>query len=198
LAAAAGPLKDIQEELEKALAPEIRSRVVELETRKEGLVVSLREIVFCESGASTMRASAVGSVDRLAAVLASRSENMRIEGHTDNVPIHNAHFPSNWELSTSGACELVKLFIYRYRFTPSRLSAAEFHPVAESTSTDGRARNRRVDIVILNPTSSELIPPPLSSPQATLLPQFLRQNRLLHPNNRPTLKRLTSPYKGFP
>jgi hypothetical protein len=58
----------------------------------------------------------------------------------------------------------------RYNFAPSRLSAAgyaEFHPVAENTSTDGRARNRRVDIVILNPTSSELIPPPLSSPQAT-------------------------------
>jgi len=69
-----------------------------------------------------MRASSVGSVDRLAAALASRSENMRIEGHTDNVPIHNAHFPSNWELSTSRATELVKFFIYRYQFTPSRLS----------------------------------------------------------------------------
>jgi len=89
---------------------------------KEGLVVSLCEIGFYESGAATMRASSVGSVDRLAAVLASRSENMRIEGHTDNVPIHNAHFPSNWELSTSRATELVKFFIYRYQFTPSRLS----------------------------------------------------------------------------
>jgi len=72
-----------------------------------------------------MRASSVGSVDRLAAVLVSRSENMRIEGHTDNVPIHNAHFPSNWELSTSRA--------------------------TGNTSTDGRALSRRVDIVILNP-----------------------------------------------
>ena len=164
---------DLQEELEKTLAPEIRSRVVDIKTRKEGLVVSPREIGFYESGASPMRVSSVGSVDRLAAVLASRSENMRIEGHTDNVPIHNAHFPSNWELSTSRATELVKFFMYRYQFTPSRLSAAgylEFHPVAGNTSTDGRARNRRVDIVILNPASSELIPPPLSSPQATSSP----------------------------
>jgi chemotaxis protein MotB len=64
----------------------------------------------------------------------------------------------------------VKLFIYLYHFAPSRLSAAgyaEFHPIAESTSADGRARNRRVDIVILNPTNSEQIPAPLSSPQAT-------------------------------
>jgi chemotaxis protein MotB len=117
-----------------------------------------------------MRALSVDSVDRLAAVLASRGENMRIEGRTDNVPIHNAHFPSNWELSTSRATELVTLFICRYQFAPSRLSAAgyaEFHPVAENTSADGRVRNRRVDIVILNPANSELIPPPLSSPQVT-------------------------------
>jgi chemotaxis protein MotB len=117
-----------------------------------------------------MRALSVDSVDRLAAVLASRGENMRIEGRTDNVPIHNAHFPSNWELSTSRATELVTLFIYRYQFAPSRLSAAgyaEFHPVAENNSADGRVRNRRVDIVILNPANSELIPPPLSSPQVT-------------------------------
>jgi chemotaxis protein MotB len=96
-AAAAGPLKDIQEELEKALAPEIRSRVVDIKTRKEGLVVSLREVGFYDSGAPTMRASSDDSIDRLAAVLVSRGENMRIEGHTDNVPIHNAHFPSNWD-----------------------------------------------------------------------------------------------------
>lgn len=132
--------------------------------------MSLREIGFYDSGAATMRASSVGSIDRLAAVLSVRDENMRIEGHTDNVPIHNAHFPSNWELSTSRATEPVKLFIYRYQIAPSRLSAAgyaEFHPVAENTSADGRARNRRVDIVILNPSNSEQIPSPLSSAQAT-------------------------------
>jgi chemotaxis protein MotB len=93
---------------EKALAPEIRSRVVDSKTRKEGLVGSPREIGFYESGASTMRVSSVGSVDRLAAVLVSGSENTRIEGHTDNVPIHNAPFPSNWELSTvrCGLCRI--------------------------------------------------------------------------------------------
>lgn len=106
---AAGPLKDIQEQLKKTLAPEIRSRVVDIKTRKEGCQ-PWRNRLF-ESGASTMRASSVGFVDRLTAVLASRSENMRIEGHTDNLPIRNAHFPANWELSTSRASKLVKLFI---------------------------------------------------------------------------------------
>lgn len=130
---------------------------------------------FYDSGSSTMHASSLGSIDRLAGVLAPRGESMRIEGHTDNVPIHNGHFPSNWELSIARAKELVRLFIYRYQVAPSRLSAAgfaEFHPVAENTSPDGRARNRCIDIVILNPSVPEVMSPPLSSPQGTLSPSF--------------------------
>lgn len=148
------PLKDIQDELEKALAPEIKKRVVDIKARREGLVVSLREIGFYDSGSATLRTSAKGAIDRLAAVLKPRTESMRIEGHTDNVPIHNAQFDSNWELSTARASELVKLLITKYGFSPNRLSAAgyaEYHPVDTNTTVEGRAHNRRVDIVILNP-----------------------------------------------
>jgi chemotaxis protein MotB len=70
------------------------------------------------------------------------------------VPIHNQHFDSNWELSTARATELVKLFIARYKLDASRLSAAgfaQYHPVALNDTEENRARNRRVDIVILNP-----------------------------------------------
>ena len=79
---------------------------------------------------------------------------MRIEGHTDNVPIHNGQFASNWELSTARASQLLRLFVERYQMNPARLSIAgyaEFHPAAPNDTPDGRARNRRVDIVILNP-----------------------------------------------
>ena len=151
------PIKEVQEELEKALAPEIRKKVVELKARREGLIVSLREMGFYEVGSAELRSGSKDAVDRLAEVLASRTESMRIEGHTDNVPIHNGHFASNWELSTARASELIKLFIERYRFAPARLSAAgfaEYHPVAPNDSAEGRARNRRVDIVILNPYPS--------------------------------------------
>jgi chemotaxis protein MotB len=155
------PLKDVQAELEKALSPEIQKRVVDIKTRKEGLIVSLREMGFYESGSSTLRPSAMGALDRLAAVLVPRTESMRIEGHTDNVPIHNLHFASNWELSTARSTELVRLFIDRYHVDPERLSAAgyaEFHPVADNDSADGRARNRRIDVVILNPMFGERLP----------------------------------------
>lgn len=93
LSLGSAPLKDIQQELEKALAPEIQNKVVDIKSRKEDLVVSLREMGFYDSGSSTMHASSLGSIDRLAGVLAPRGESMRIEGHTDNVPIHNGHFP---------------------------------------------------------------------------------------------------------
>lgn len=153
-ASSAASLKDIQQELEKVLAPEIKESVVDVQARKEGVIVSLREMGFYDSGSATMKPSAMGAVDRLASVVAPRAENLRIEGHTDNVPIHNAHFPSNWELSTARATELVQLFIYRHHVMPSRLSAAgfaEFHPVDDNSTAEGRSHNRRIDIVILNP-----------------------------------------------
>ena len=148
------PLKDIQAELEKALAPEIQRKVVDVKSRREGLVISLREIGFFGSGSAAIQPSAQGALNRLGALLATRTESMRIEGHTDNVPIHNSQFSSNWELSTARASELLRLFVSRYNMNPARLSIAgyaEFHPAASNDTAEGRARNRRVDIVILNP-----------------------------------------------
>jgi chemotaxis protein MotB len=153
------PLRNIQAELEKALAPEIKDHVVELKARREGLIVSLREVGFYVSGSATIRPASKDAIDRLAAVLKTRTESLRIEGHTDNVPIHNLHFASNWELSTARASDLIDVFIHRYDFDPRRLSAAgyaEYHPVSSNDSPEGRARNRRVDIVILNPPMIDL------------------------------------------
>lgn len=150
---AARPLDEVAKELEKALAPEIRDRIVDVKAGREGLIVSLREIGFYESGSSRLRASSKDAIDRLVAVLRERTEHLRIEGHTDNIPIHTAQFDSNWELSTARASGFVKTLIELYHLAPNRLSVAgfaEFHPVSPNTTEDGRARNRRVDVVILN------------------------------------------------
>jgi chemotaxis protein MotB len=149
-----GDIKEIQGELEKALAPEIKRHVVDIKPRHEGLVISLREIGFFESGSSTLRRSSKDAIDRLATVLGHRSETLRIEGHTDNVPIHTVQFASNWELSTARATELIKVFITDYKFAPGRLAAAgyaQYHPTDTNNTVEGRAHNRRVDIVVLNP-----------------------------------------------
>jgi len=136
----------VQVDLERALAPEIRNRVVNVGASREGIVVSLREIGFYESGSANLRASSQPAIDPLAAILRVRGEAQRIEGHTDNIPIHNARFDSNWELSTARAAELIKLFIAKYKFAPERLSAAgyaEYRPVAPNNSSEGRGMNRR-------------------------------------------------------
>jgi outer membrane protein OmpA-like peptidoglycan-associated protein len=105
-----------------------------------------------ESGSAQMKSSSQAAFDRIASMLRERDYRLRIEGHTDNAPIHNSQFPSNWELSTSRATEIVRLLIVREGFGPARLSAAgygEYYPVATNLTMEGRAMNRRADIVIL-------------------------------------------------
>jgi chemotaxis protein MotB len=134
------------------LQPEIARRAVALHRETEGLVISLREFGFFDSGSPTLKPSAMPALDRIASILAVRTYRLRLEGHTDNVPIHTSQMASNWELSTARATELVRLLIQHYGFAPERLSAAgyaEYHPIADNSTPQGRAQNRRVDIVIL-------------------------------------------------
>jgi chemotaxis protein MotB len=145
---------DIRKALEKTLAKQIERKSIGIHETSEGLVVSLREIGFFDSGSATLKPGAEATLRNLANVLANVSERVRIEGHTDDIPIHNRNFPSNWELSTARATEIIKLFITKYQFDPARLQAAgyaQYHPVASNATTEGRALNRRVDVVILAP-----------------------------------------------
>ena len=145
-------LSAVQGELENALALEIKRDEVALHLEPDGLVISLREAGFFDSGSATIKAQAEDAFRRVAQVLQEHPYGVRIEGHTDTVPIHTAQFASNWELSTARATELVKLLIEQHGISAERLSAAgyaEFHPVASNTTAKGRQLNRRVDIVIL-------------------------------------------------
>jgi len=145
-------LTTLQAELQQALRREIAVHAVALHRESEGLVISLREFGFFDSGSAALRPSALPALDRIASILAVRTCRLRIEGHTDNVPIHTPQMASNWELSTARSTELVRLLIVRYRFSPDRLSAAgfaEYHPITSNDSPQGRAQNRRVDVVIL-------------------------------------------------
>jgi chemotaxis protein MotB len=145
-------LAGLQKELTQAMAGEIKRGEVGVKMGREGLVVSLREVGFFDSGSAKVKLKSEPSIARIAQILKLRNCNIRIEGHTDNVPIHNAPFASNWELSTARATEMTKLFITRYDFPPERLSAAgfgEFHPVATNETEEGKALNRRVDIVVV-------------------------------------------------
>ncbi len=157
-------LTAVQAELENALAAEIKRNEVALHLEPDGLVISLREAGFFDSGSATMKAQAEDAFRRVAKILQEHPYGIRVEGHTDPVPIHTSQFASNWELSTARATELVKLLIEQHGIAAERLSAAgyaEFHPVASNTTSKGRQLNRRVDVVILTvPLPSRLAAEP--------------------------------------
>jgi chemotaxis protein MotB len=129
-------LDHIQHELEKSLATQIANHSVAVEMGRDGLVISLREAGFFNSGSAAPHPNAVTTIRHVAEALGNLPYDVRIEGHTDNVPIHNAGFDSNWELSSA-------------RATLSAAGYAEYHPIVSNATPEGRAMNRRVDLVIL-------------------------------------------------
>jgi chemotaxis protein MotB len=133
------------------LSHEIATGDVAVRDTPEGLVISLREVGFFESGSAEIRASSMPAFERLANLLGESDSDIRIEGHTDNVPIHNSRFASNWDLSTARATATIRLLIVNYGFDPQRLTAAgyaEYRPIATNETPEGRAMNRRVDVVV--------------------------------------------------
>ncbi|MGA2967359.1 MAG: flagellar motor protein MotB [Terriglobales bacterium] len=166
-----GDLVQLRAELETTLAMEIKRQEIAMRSDPDGLVISLREVGFFESGSAQMKTESQAAFDRIANILRERDYRLRIEGHTDNAPIHNSRFPSNWELSISRATEIVRLLIVRDGFTPDRLSAAgfaEFHPVATNLTSDGRGMNRRVDIIVLGHAAAEATPGQAATQAQTL------------------------------
>ena len=135
---------------EQVAAGHIPAGSVTMRITPEGLVISLHEAGFFPSGSAQVRAASVPMLLSLAKTLPAGP--LRIEGHTDNVPIHTAQFATNWELSTARATTIARLLLEHGPIDPANLSAAgyaEFHPVASNSTEEGRACNRRVDIILL-------------------------------------------------
>jgi chemotaxis protein MotB len=156
-------MDELQKKLESALALQITKRTVSVTPTKEGIVVSLREAGFFQSGSTRLGPEALPALGEIVKVVGPERVDIRIEGHTDNVPIHSEKFDSNWELSTARATEIIKLFITQFALSPRRLSASgygEYYPSASNDTPEGRAKNRRVDLVILNSITAAGIPTP--------------------------------------
>ena len=105
-----------------------------------------------DSGKAVIRKDGEPIVQSIGEILKQNDRAIRVEGHTDNVPMHSLLYPSNWELSTARAVNVVKYFIEKVGIAPTRLSAAgysEYHPIADNDTAENRQKNRRVDVVIL-------------------------------------------------
>ena len=131
---------------------------VTLRETDEGLVISLREAGFFNSGSADVRPEAMDTLNSIAAILPHQA--MRVEGHTDDIPIHTAQFATNWELSTARAADITRLLISQHAVDPRQISAsgyAEFQPIASNATGEGRQRNRRVDIILLKPPAIKTV-----------------------------------------
>jgi len=143
-------MMNVKQRLREVAGAEIASGAIGLHETENGLVISLEEAGFFDSGAAGVRPGALPVLDRIAAVLPEAP--LRVEGHTDDVPIHKAQYASNWELSSARASGVARLLLEHGNVHAEMLSVAgyaEFHPAASNETEEGRARNRRVDIVVL-------------------------------------------------
>jgi chemotaxis protein MotB len=121
--------------------------------QERGLVIRVSDQFFFHTGEAAIRPEVQPFLKALGQTLQGLDNPIRIEGHTDNVPINTAQFPSNWELSTTRATTIIRYFLNNFQFDPQKLSAAgygEHRPVAANDTPEGRDQNRRVDVVILN------------------------------------------------
>lgn len=149
-------LGEVKAKLTDTLAPAIRDGRAALEIDRRGLVISIRENGSFATGSADLSETTRQLIGEIAATVKGLPNYVRVEGHTDNVPIHTPRFASNWELSTARATAVVAFLVQEFGLTSDRLSAAgyaEFHPRGPNTTDADRAKNRRVDIVVLNQTT---------------------------------------------
>ena len=147
------PRSDLQLRLAADLADAIARDRIAMHRDARGLIFSLPEEAAFPIASSEVSSEARSMIARIAAAVAPTANGIRIEGHTDDVPIRTAKFASNWELSTARASAVVAFLVQSTDLAPERLSAAgygEFHPRVPNDTAENRARNRRIDIVILD------------------------------------------------
>ena len=156
-------LVSVRRVLQAQLGGQISQERVDMTLDRRGLVVSIREGGAFAVGSADLSAVAETIIAEVAGAVTDIRNLVRVEGHTDNVPISTARFASNWELSTARATAVVAFLIEQVGMPPRRLSAAgysEFRPQVSNDTVTNRARNRRVDVVILSATASDALQPP--------------------------------------
>ncbi|MBF0329159.1 MAG: OmpA family protein [Nitrospirae bacterium] len=147
----------VYEEKTRALVDDIRDKIkdvngISAKTEPRGVIVTFADGVLFDSGSADIKKEAEIILDKLPPVLSSAPGKILIEGHTDNVPLSRGKYTSNWELSTARASSILNFFITK-GLDPNRFSIAgyaEYRPVALNDTEEGKAKNRRVELIIGN------------------------------------------------
>jgi chemotaxis protein MotB len=139
--------------LEKILHDNIsQSKSVKFIKSSKGLIIRVNNTILFDEGSAQIKPQAQKTLNEITKVLTKIDNPVIIEGHTDSIPIKNEKFPSNWELSTARATNIISYLIKNGNISPKRLSAVgygEYMPIAKNTAISGRMLNRRVDIIVL-------------------------------------------------
>lgn len=150
-------LKKLGEELEQTVILELGKKPddekMQIFMDERGLVVRLMANDFFLASEAHVRKEALPVLDKMAKILKTAPEHIRIEGHTDSSKLISENYASNWELSTARATWVVRYLIKKFDFDPMRLEAAglaEYHPIAPNDTEQGRAKNRRIEIIVLS------------------------------------------------
>lgn len=125
---------------------------INLVLTREGLVMRMSEHTVFGLGSADIAAEALPLLQKVGAIISKTAYQIRIEGHTDDLPIHTERYPSNWELSTARAVNVLRYFIKNHNVDPQRLAAegfSEFHPVVANDTAENREKNRRVEIIFI-------------------------------------------------
>lgn len=159
----------LAQDLLSTLAPLVKEGKVRVTQNSRGVSVEINASVLFDPGDARLTAASAEALRAVAVLLKDDSHDVQVEGHTDNQPIRNSVYPSNWELSSVRAASVVRLFIDA-GVAPARLTAvghAANHPVASNAMAEGRARNRRVAVTILSglPDTVTELPTPAVKPQ---------------------------------
>lgn len=157
-ATSAVDILQLKQQLESAIGEELKNHEVVMRVTPEGFVISLNELGFFNSGQAVLLPGAKSKIQRIAKVLSLHGLDLRVEGHSDDQPIHTAQFRSNWELSTARAMAVMLLLVDDSGFDPKKISVAgygQYRPVADNTTPEGRRLNRRVDLVVVATTPAQ-------------------------------------------
>ena len=134
---------------------------IDVKMDHRGVVIAVADKMLYASGSSKLKEDAINFLDQLVQPIIEYPNPIRIEGHTDSIPISTKEFPSNWDLSASRAINVARYFVDKHGIDPVRITSigyAEHKPLTSNDSPDGRAKNRRVEIVLLSASESKKEP----------------------------------------
>ena len=160
--------RELENEVKAMAASTGHNQKISVFRDERGVVIRIMDKAFFDEGKAELRETAKAALVKIVPIMVNSNRPIRIEGHTDDVPIRTNEFRSNWELSVRRATEVVRYLIETHNFPPQKISAsgyAEYQPVAPNDTLEHRASNRRIEIILIQPGEIQKNDLPPTSPR---------------------------------